>query len=132
MATIGSWGPDLTFSVNSEKQLPFDNMSRSVKARWATHPIRNKKPRTEFLGADQTSVKMEVTFSARRGHKPRAEIQKLINACRYGDIHYLYIGGKRIGTHEHYIESIDTDWDEVWNKGELVSATTSLVFKEYR
>ena len=44
----------------------------------------------------------------------------------------LYIGGKRIGTHEHSIESIDTDWTEVWNKGELVSATTNVTFKEFR
>lgn len=132
MATIGSWGPDLTFSVNSEKQLFFKDMKRSVKARWAKHDIRNKKPRTEFLGADQTSVTMKITFSAHRGHRPRREIQKLINACRYGDIHYLYIGGKRIGTHEHYIESIDTDWTEIWNKGELVSATCDVTFKESR
>jgi phage protein U len=132
MATIGSWGPDLTFSVNSEKQLLFTDMQRSVKARWATHDIRNKKPRTEFLGADQTSVTMKITFSAHRGHRPRREIQNLINACRYGDIHYLYIGGKRIGTHEHYIESIDTDWTEIWNKGELVSATCDVTFKESR
>ena len=77
MARIGSWGPNLTFEVNSRKQLPFTKMKRSVKARWAAHNLFGEKPKMEYQGVEQTSVTMEVTFSAQRGQSPYACLTKL-------------------------------------------------------
>lgn len=130
MARIGSWGPNLTFEVNSRKQLPFTKMKRSVKARWATHNLFGEKPKMEFQGVEQTSVTMEVTFSAQRGQSPYACLTKLQNECILGNLHYLYIGGHRIGRYMHYIGEISSDWKEVWNRGELVRVTVQITFME--
>lgn len=132
MATIGSWGSDLVFSVNANAQLPFTDFKRKVSAKWATHDILGDKPRAEFQGMEQTENSMEITFSAHRGQSPRKCIERLEEACRNGEINYLYIGGKRVGEEKCYIESIDSDWNEVWNKGELIRATVEITFKEYK
>lgn len=130
MAIIGHWGSALSFAVNSNKQLPFNDFKRSIKARWATHDINMKKPRTEYQGVDQPSVSFQVTFSAQHGQNPRKCIERLEQACRLGELNYLYIGGKRVGA-KYYIESINTDWDEIWNRGELVRASANITMKEY-
>jgi len=131
MALIGSWGTDLVFSVDANSQLPFNDFKRKVKSRWATHNILQAKPRTEFQGLDQVENSMRITFSAHRGQSPRQYIDRLEEACRNGEIYYLYIGGKRVGDDKCYIESIDSDWEEIWNKGELVRASVDVTFKEY-
>lgn len=131
MAQIGNWGSDLKFAVNSNNQLPFRNFKRSVKARWAKHNINQAKPRTEYQGIDQPSVSFNVTFSVQHGQKPRKCIERLERASELGECNYLYIGGKRIGGNKYYIESVDSDWNEVWNKGELVRASADITMKEY-
>lgn len=131
MAQIGNWGSDLKFAVNSNNQLPFRNFKRSVKARWAKHNINQAKPRTEYQGIDQPSVTFNVTFSVQHGQKPRKCIERLERASELGECNYLYIGGKRIGGNKYYIESVDSDWNEVWNKGELVRASADITMKEY-
>ena len=132
MSEIGRWGTQLVFSVNSDKQLPFRDMSRKVKARWKTHNVYGRNPWAEYMGSDQTEVKMEVTFSAHHGQKPLKSISILEESCARGQLEYLFIGGKKVGKYKHYIDSINTDWDEVWNKGELVRATVEITFKEAR
>jgi hypothetical protein len=72
-----------------------------------------------------------VTFSVQRGQKPRKCIERLERASELGECNYLYIGGKRIGGNKYYIESVDSDWNEVWNKGELVRASADITMKEY-
>lgn len=131
MAMIGSWGTDLVFSVDSERQLPFNDLKRKYKSRWATHNIVQGKPRAEYQGMEQVENSMRITFSAHRGQSPRRCIELLEGACTNGDIYYLYLGGKRVGEEKCYIESIDSDWEEIWNRGELVRASVDVTFKEY-
>ena len=131
MAMLGQWGTDLIFQVDSNTQLPFTDMKRKVKARWATHNILQAKPRAEYQGLEQIENSMRITFSAYRGQSPRYYIERLEESCRNGDIYYLYIGGKRVGTSKCYLESIDSEWEEIWNKGELVRASVDVTFKEY-
>ena len=131
MAKIGNWGAGLTFQVDSEKQFPFRDMTRKVSARWATHKIVQGYTRAEYLGIDQGSITMEVTFSAERGQHPYKDISRLNKACKAGVVNYLYVGGKRVGNCKWYIDQISEDWKEVWNQGELVKATCKITFKEY-
>ena len=131
MAKVGNWGRHIKFSVNSEKQLSFHDFKRSVKGRWADHPIINEKPKKEFQGPDSASVTVEVTVSAHMGASPKDVIKKLEEACEKGKIDYLYVGGKKVGKGKMYLESIGETWDEIWNKGELAKATLSLTFSEY-
>jgi phage protein U len=131
MAKVGNWGKELRFYVDSERQFPFRDFNRKVGARWATHEIVQGNTRAEYLGIEQSTISLEVTFSAERGQRPYRDIKALNKACKAGDINYLYVGGKRIGNCKWYIDSITEDWKEVWNKGELVKATCKITFKEY-
>lgn len=131
MAKIGNWGKSIQFSVNSQKQLTFSGFKRTVAGRWAKHSILNQKPKMEFQGPDASGVAMEVVVAAEHGVKPRNTINILEKACEKGTVDYLYVGGKKVGAHKMYLESISETWDEVWNKGELVRATLSLTFSEY-
>lgn len=131
MAEIGNWGKDIRFSVNADKQLTFRGFQRSVSGRWAKHAVLNRKPKTEFQGPDASSVAMEVVVAASHGVRPRSIIQALERACENGTADYLFVGGKKEGSHKMYLESISETWDEIWNKGELARATLSLTFSEY-
>lgn len=129
---IGNWGTVIVFEVSSRKILNFQNLKRSVSGRWKKHSIIGKKPRSEFAGPESSSVSMDVVLSAEHGVRPRTLISSLEKAAEKGQIEYLYIGGKKIGSKKMYLEGIGETWDEVWNNGELVKATVSLTFSEYR
>lgn len=129
---IGNWGKTITFEVNSGKILNFQNFKRSVAGRWKKHAIIGKKPRNEFAGPDASSVTMDVVLAAEHGIKPRSVIKKMEKAVEKGKIAHLYVGGKKVGTGKMLLESMSETWDEVWNGGELVKATLSLTFSEYR
>lgn len=132
---IGSWGKSLVFEVYEKKGkakvLTFQDFKRETTTRWTDHGIIGKKPRSEYKGPGLDSVSMTVKLSAQRGVKPRAVINRLVKAQRTGHVAYLYVGGKKVGQNRMRLETISQSWDEVWNKGELVSATLELSFSEY-
>lgn len=132
MGKIANWGKTITFEVSSKKTLTFDKFKRTVSSRWKAHNIIGQKPKGEFTGPDTSGITMEVVLSAERGVKPRSTLDKLEKACENGTVNYLYVGGKKVGANKMCLESISESWDEIWNKGELVKATVSLTFSEYR
>lgn len=132
MGKIANWGKNITFEVSSGKKLTFTKFRREVSARWQTHNIIGKKPKGEFAGASASGVTLEAILAAEYGVRPRSMLKKLEKACENGKVAYLYVGGKKVGANKMYLESISESWDEIWNKGELVKATVSLTFSEYR
>lgn len=106
MANIGQWGSDIKFSVNSERQLSFRNMKRTSSARWASHNIIGKRPKPEFLGPGMDEVTLEVLLSAEMGVRPRSEMKKFRSACKKGDVHYLYINGKKVCANKMAITAV--------------------------
>lgn len=131
MATIGNFGKLITFEVSSEKMLALKDLKRTVVGRWKKHEIVGAAPRSEFQGPDLDETTITVILSAEHGVKPRATIERLEAAARSGEVDYLIIGGKRVGTGKVYISSISEEWDTIWNKGELVKATINITFAEY-
>lgn len=131
MGKIANWGTVLTFETNSQKILTFSKMKRSVSGRWKAHNIVGQKPKNEFAGPDSSNVTMDIVLSAEHGIRPRATIEKLEKAIEKGQVEYLYIGGKKVGSGKMALESMSETWDEVWSAGELVKATLSLTFSEY-
>lgn len=129
---IGNWGKIIKFEVTSKKMLTFSDFKRTVSGRWNEHPIIGEKTKTEFAGTDAGNVSMEITLSAEQGVNPRAILDKLEKAVESGNVDYLYIGGKKVGTGKMVLESVSETWDEIWKQGELVRARATLVFKEYR
>lgn len=131
MAQIGNFGKLITFEVSSEKMLALKDLKRTVAGRWKKHEIVGAAPRSEFQGPDLDETTVTAILSAEHGVKPRATIERLEAAARSGEVDYLIIGGKRVGTGKVYISSINEEWDTIWNKGELVKATINITFAEY-
>ena len=131
MAQIGNFGKLITFEVSSEKMLALKDLKRTVTGRWKKHEIVGAAPRSEFQGPDLDETTVTAILSAEHGVKPRATIERLEAAARSGEVDYLIIGGKRVGTGKVYISSISEEWDTIWNKGELVKATINITFAEY-
>ncbi len=131
MATIGNFGKLITFEVSSEKMLALKDLKRTVAGRWKKHEIVGAAPRSEFQGPDLDETTITAILSAEHGVKPRATIERLEAAARSGEVDYLIIGGKRVGTGKVYISSISEEWDTIWNKGELIKATINITFAEY-
>ena len=131
MAQIGNFGKLITFEVSSEKMLSLKDLKRTVAGRWKKHEIVGAAPRSEFQGPDLDETTVTAILSAEHGVKPRATIERLEAAARSGEVDYLIIGGKRVGTGKVYISSISEEWDTIWNKGELVKATINITFAEY-
>ena len=131
MAQIGNFGKLITFEVSSEKMLALKDLKRTVAGRWKKHEIVGAAPRSEFQGPDLDETTVTAILSAEHGVKPRATIERLEAAARSGEVDYLIIGGKRVGTGKVDISSISEEWDTIWNKGELVKATINITFAEY-
>ena len=131
MAQIGNFGKLITFEVSSEKMLALKDLKRTVAGRWKKHEIVGAAPRSEFQGPDLDETTVTAILSAEHGVKPRATIERLEAAARSGEVDYLIIGGKRVGTGKVYISSISEEWDTIWNKGDLVKATINITFAEY-
>lgn len=131
MAQIGNFGKLITFEVSSEKMLALKDLKRTVAGRWKKHEIVGAAPRSEFQGPDLDETTITAILSAEHGVKPRATIERLEAAARSGEVDYLIIGGKRVGTGKVYISSISEEWDTIWNKGELVKAAINITFAEY-
>ena len=131
MAKIGNFGKLITFEVSSEKMLALKDFKRTVAGRWKKHEIVGAAPRSEFQGPDLDETTVTAILSAEHGVKPRATSERLEAAARSGEVDYLIIGGKRVGTGKVYISSISEEWDTIWNKGELVKATINITFAEY-
>mgnify|MGYP002626203178 CR=1 FL=1 len=131
MAAMAKWG-GIAFSVNSNKALTFSNMKRSYSARWESHDIIGKRPKMEFKGADMDEITITVILDARLGIKPRATMKKFREAAKKGKVSHFYVGGRKVAKYKFYIASGEENWKEIWNKGELISATADITFKEYR
>ena len=131
MAAMAKWG-DIIFKVNSDRVFTFKNMKRSYSGRWASHNIIGKRPKMEFQGPGMDEITIEVILDAEMGVKPRATMRMFRAAAKKGKVAYFYVGGKKVAVNKFYIASGTENWDEIWNKGELVRATASITFGEYR
>lgn len=131
MAKIGNLGKLIVFEVSDDKVLTFQNMSQSVKGRWATHEVISGKPKSEFLGAGLRSVSLSVFLSATHGAKPRKTIEKIERAVEQGTPYPLVIGGKRIGSNQWVITDMSETWETVIQGGKLMEASISITLSEY-
>ena len=133
---IGSLGSLITFEVSTDKKgklkvLTFDKLSQKVSGRYSTHNIIGSKPKTEFLGADLRALSFNIHLSAMHGVKPRTTIENIEKAVESGTVLPFAVGSKKVGANKWVIESMSETWEEIYNKGELVSASLSLSLKEY-
>lgn len=128
---IGNLGATITFEVSDKKVLTFNNLSRTVKGRWATHNIILSKPKSEFLGSDLEGLTFKIFLSAMHGVKPRTTLETIEKAVRKGTALDFIVGGKKVGSNKWVITNVSETWDCVLSKGELASANVTLTLQEY-
>ena len=74
-------------------------------------------------------VTLEVVLSAEMGVRPRSEMKKFRSACKKGEVHYLYINGKKVCKNKMAITAVSESWDEIWSQGELARAVVPSRFQ---
>lgn len=131
MATIGNLGKLIVFEVSSKKVLTFNDMTKTVKGRWATHTAIGKKPVSEFLGADQGTLSLSIFLSATHGVKPRDTINNIEKAVENGTPYLFVVGGRQVGSNKWVITDMSETWDEIIMDGRLVSANITINLAEY-
>lgn len=131
MAAMAQWN-GIVFKVNSRQVFTFKNMKRSYSTKWATHDIIGRRPRMEYQGAEMDEMTIEVMLDAEHGVRPRKTMLKFQIASHHGDVANFYIGGRKVSKYKMYLASGSENWKQIWNKGELVRATATLTFREYR
>lgn len=131
MAQIGNLGKLIVFEVNSKKVLTFNGMTQTVKGRWTTHDIIGNKPKSEFLGAGQRAISLNIYLSVNHGVKPRSIIEKIEKSVENGTPYLLVIGGKQVGDNQWVITDMSETWDDIIMDGKLVSANLLINLAEY-
>ena len=127
---IGVFGP-IVFSVSRLAVLNFQNLSRTTKKRTVRHEVIDGKPRTEYLGADLSTVTFDMHFDITYGIQPRAMLT-LLHAMAEGKLAYpLIIGGRPQGIHNWCVDEVGETWDTVYGGGELAAATVQVKMTEY-
>ncbi|MCP3921905.1 MAG: hypothetical protein GY714_04890 [Desulfobacterales bacterium] len=131
---IGILG-NIAFEVSSDKVITLQAFKRSMKARYATHPVINKKPVLEYLGPDLSDVDFQITLSKQLGTDPIIEINKIKKIIESGEAQSLRIGDEEFGL--FVVESMSEDWQH-FNQKEgsrsvvsLSHAVVSLKLKEF-
>lgn len=130
MAVIGTLG-DIVFSVSRGQIKTFDGMKWDSSVQYATHNRHLKDPLLEYTGTDLDTISFTMVFSAFLGVNPIAEITKLLNAERSGQIMRLVIGSKAYGKYKWVITKTSKDLERFDNKGNLITAKVSVSLKAY-
>lgn len=131
MAT-GSWGKKVVFSVDDTKIFSPNNIQHTKSARWNTHKIIGRKPKSEFVGPDMGQVTMSIKLAATLGVKPSDTLTAIENALDSGKVNVLKIGNRRIGKYQYAITSISESYNVIYNGGQIAEATIDITFSEYR
>ena len=131
MAQIGNLGKLITFEVSSKRVRTFQNMSQTVKGRWATHEVIGGKPVSEFLGPGLRAMTLTIHLSSSLGVKPRTIIENIEKAVEKGTPFPFVLGGKKVGSYKWVITDMSETWDVIIKDGWLVSAKLNLTIAEY-
>jgi len=129
---IGSFG-DIVFNVSFDgqniKSYTFDDMSRTLKANYASHNIHGKKQVIEFTGLEAETVSLRIRLDIFLGVDPKTEIDKVRKLLIEHTVNTLIIGGYVLG--DFVIESAKEGYIKIDNKGKITVAELDLSFKEY-
>lgn len=127
---IGTLGK-IVFEVSDERVHTFSDMGREVAGRWATHDVMGSKPKAEYLGPGNQSVKLTIHLSAALGVKPRDMLEQVERMVEAGVAEYLIIGSRPVGKSPFRLTGSSETWDTIYSRGELAKATLTITLEEY-
>ena len=127
---IGCFG-SVTFETNDRRICTFNSLKQSASAGYSEHKRYTKKSQREFEGPQNQSVTFEMKCVGGHGVSTRAMMNKMISICESGTVCTFVIGGCRVGGGKWTVDSVDADYREVWNHGELISVAVNVTATEY-
>lgn len=128
---IGYFG-DIIFQTSDRRICNFNDFHQTASASYADHNRYKMKPEREYISPNNEGVSFVMKIKAGHGVRPRVMKDKLIRYCENGTVLPLVIGGHRIGGGKWTIDSIDANFKQVWNRGELVSLEVTVTATEYQ
>lgn len=126
---LGSFGK-IVFHASSNSVKTFDEFSRAVSNRTATHEIIGRKPILEYLGPGTDEITFTMNFNTLLGVDPIDEANAVMEMCKNGTAEYLIINGKPFGENKFVIVSVGENaktWD---NRGRVLSSSITVSLKE--
>lgn len=131
MSIIGNFGTRIIFETSDRRILTFSGMTQKISGQYAKHSIIGQKDRPEFTGPGNRSVSFKIVLDISMGICPRDVMASIEEAVENGEVEYLIIGGKLIGSNKFYISSVSEAMDVVMGRGEIVRATLNVTMEEY-
>ena len=124
---IGSLG-NIPFETSASLVRTPRDISRKISSRYETHYVLGAKPRLEYLSEDLDSITMQIRLVEIGLIQPEADLAKLSDLCRQGQVVPLILMGVNFGT--FIIESVTERWRGKGESGPFcIDATLEL--KEY-
>ena len=127
---IGYFG-NVIFQTSDNRICNFNSFKQTASASYSDHNRYRKKPEREFVSPNNQGVSFTMKIIAGHAVSPREMKDRLIGYCEQGTVCPMVIGGHKIGGGNWTIDSIDADFKEVWNRGELVSVEITVTVTEY-
>ncbi|MBO5145005.1 MAG: phage tail protein [Lachnospiraceae bacterium] len=131
MGTIGNFGSRIIFETSDRRILTFSGMTQKISGKYAKHSIIGQKDRAEFTGPGNRSVSFKIILDVSMGIRPREIMDSIETAVETGEVEYLVIGGRPVGSNKYYISSVSEAMDVVMGRGEIVRATLNISMEEY-
>ena len=122
---------DLTFEVNSDYVLTFDNFTHKVAARYARHECINRPTVLEYLGEDTQKITLTILLTASLGVNPAEEISRVQELVLIGEADYLIVANEVVGNCMWVITESSTKATAYDGDGNFLSAQMDLTFEQY-
>ena len=127
---IGAFG-DKIFSVSAETVRSFEDFSRSIGLKYATHEIIHNKSALEPLNLELEDLTFRISLYENMGLDINNEIKDWLDILKNKEAHLLTIGGELIGSGYFLLTDLDVSYNKIDNKGNTLSASLGLSLKEY-
>lgn len=121
----------ILFEVSDEKILTFQNFVRSNSVRFSKNDVLLKKPVNQFIGPELDDISFDIKLMAEFGVNPVEEMNKLIILQRDGALVSIFVGNMAFGMYRWVIKSLTNTFENIDNKGNVLSITTNLGLQEY-
>ncbi|MFF2794987.1 phage tail protein [Lysinibacillus xylanilyticus] len=130
MGTIATFG-DLVFTVSAQQVKTFDELSRTMEARYTKHEIKHQKPILEFEGLDIDPITFDIQLRAALGVNPIKEIEKWHEYIRKGKRAILMIGNRPFSNNAFVVNRITEKYPDIDNKGRMLAIDATIEMLEY-
>ncbi len=121
----------IPFEVSDEKVLTIQNFVRSSSVRFAKNDVLLKKPVSQYVGPELDTLSFDIKLMAQHGVNPTEEMKKLIVLQRNGTLVSFILGDWVMGMYRWTIQSLTNNFEQIDNRGNILSMTVNISLLEY-